>query len=129
MRVNPRAFPKSHQLVVTTASGVYSWSRDGVTEVFKSESDGIVAAKWTASNKDMLAVADSRVVVLHDVRNGQRQHSYTLKRKEVRRGKAPTADLTHEAEWRRLQALLRRTIGPPVLHDETGACRPVVLST
>ena len=76
------AFPPQHRLVITTTKGVYIWDVYGLTEVFQSGSKGIVAAKRIASGGEMLAVADSEVVILHDF-NGGLQKSYRLKGSEV----------------------------------------------
>ena len=75
-------FPSSHELIVTTNEGVYSWTSEGVGQVFSSGSGGIVGAKRTGSQRGLLAVADSQVVILHDVNQGMR-HSYRLKGTEV----------------------------------------------
>ena len=74
-------FPSSNRLVITTTKGVYNWDDYGLTEIFCSRSEGIVAAKKVAS--EMLAVADSQVVVLHDIAK-EMQKSYRLKGSEVR---------------------------------------------
>ena len=76
------AFPPQHHLIVTTTRGVYIWDAHGVTEIFRSGSEGIVAAKRVTSGSEMLAVADSQVVVLHEF-NGGLQRSYRLKGSEV----------------------------------------------
>ena len=76
------AFPPQHRLVITTTKGVYIWDVHGLTEVFRSGSKGIVAAKRVASGGEMLAVADSEVVILHEF-NGGLQKSYRLKGSEV----------------------------------------------
>ena len=76
------AFPPQHRLVITTTKGVYIWDVYGVTEIFRSGSEGIVAAKRVASGGEMLAVADSEVVILHEF-NGGLQKSYRLKGSEV----------------------------------------------
>ena len=75
-------FPASYQLIVTTTKGVYAWDERGITEIFRSGSEGIVAAKRFSYKHEMLAVADSQVVILHDVDKGM-QRSYRLKRSEV----------------------------------------------
>jgi hypothetical protein len=72
--------PPSHQIVVTTTQGVYTWSRGGVAEVFRSGSEGILAAKTT--NGYTLAIADSQLVLLHDISKGMQQ-SYRLKGRQV----------------------------------------------
>lgn len=76
------AFPPQHRLVITTTKGVYIWDVYGLTEIFRSGSKGIVAAKRVASGGEMLAVADSEVVILHEF-NGGLQKSYRLKGSEV----------------------------------------------
>lgn len=75
-------FPASHQVIVTTARGVYAWTSTGVEELFHSGSGGIIAATTASDNKELIAVADRQVVVLHDVKNGMRQ-SYRLKGADV----------------------------------------------
>ena len=75
-------FPPTHRLIVTTTRGVYAWDMDGVTELFRSGSEGIVAARKLSGTGEMLAVADSQVVVLHDMKKGM-QKSYRLKGSEV----------------------------------------------
>ncbi len=79
---DPSTFPKSHHLIVTTTKGVYSWSRNGITELFRSGSEGIVAAKRAGDGSGVLAVADSQVVILHDVKRGM-DKSYRLKGSDV----------------------------------------------
>ena len=78
----PSIFPLQNKLVITTTKAMYDW--DGVirTEVFHSGSEGIVAAKRLTGDKDLLAIADSQVVVLHDLRE-KTQRSYRLKGSEV----------------------------------------------
>ena len=75
-------FPPPYRLIVTTTRGVYAWDVDGVTELFHSGSEGIVAARKLSGPGEMLAVADSQVVVLHDITKGM-QRSYRLKGSEV----------------------------------------------
>ena len=76
------SFPPSNRLFITTKKGVYTWDIYGITEIFRSGSEGIVAAKKIASGSEMLAVADSQVVVLHDIDGGM-QRSYRLKGPDV----------------------------------------------
>lgn len=76
------SFPPSNKLIVTTTKGVYIWDAHGTTEIFRSGSEGIVAAKRIISGSEMLAVADSQVVVLHDIGGGL-QRSYRLKGSDV----------------------------------------------
>lgn len=77
-------FLHSHHLIITTTRGVYAWDMSGVIEIFRSGSEGIVAAKKLAGSEGTLAVADSQVVVLHDITKGM-QRSYRLKGSEVRK--------------------------------------------
>lgn len=76
------SFPPSNRLVITTTRGVYIWDVYGISKIFRSGSEGIVAAKKIASGREMLAVADSQVVVLHDIDGGM-QRSYRLKGSDV----------------------------------------------
>lgn len=75
-------FPIYHQLVVTTERGIFVWTRDSFKEIFRSSTGGIVAAKKLSHSSNLLAVADSQIVVLHDINRGQ-QHSHKLKGSEV----------------------------------------------
>lgn len=76
------SFPPSNRLIITTTKGVYRWDIYGITEIFRSGSEGIVAAKQVAGSSEMLAVADNQVVVLHDINRGM-QKSYRLRGSEV----------------------------------------------
>ena len=78
----PNRFPASHHLIITTTRGVYAWAMSGVVELFRSGSEGIIAARKLGDNSNTLAVADSQVVILHDV-NNKLQKSYRLKGSEV----------------------------------------------
>lgn len=75
-------FPGSYHLIVTTAKGVFVWGSHGVKEIFRSGSEGIVAAKKASNGSGLLAVADSQVVVLHDINKGM-QRSYRLRGSDV----------------------------------------------
>ena len=75
-------FPVHNRLIVTTTRGVYTWGAAGIFEMFHSGSSGIVAAKKLGPDQGRLAIADSQVVVLHDVHKGM-QRSYRLKGSEV----------------------------------------------
>ena len=75
-------FPPQTRLIVTTTNGIYEWDGVTSTEIFRSDSEGILAAKKLTGERDMLAIADSQVVVLHDVK-GKTQRSYRLKGSEV----------------------------------------------
>jgi hypothetical protein len=76
------AFPPSHHLIITTNKNIYSWDSRGLSGLFRSGSEGIVAAKKAKDGSGILAVADSQVVVLHDVKRGM-ERSYRLKGADV----------------------------------------------
>lgn len=75
-------FSPSNRLIITTKKGVYIWDAYGIAEIFRSGSEGIAAAKKIVIGNEMLAVADSQVVVLHDISGGL-QRSYRLKGSDV----------------------------------------------
>ena len=77
------SFPSTHQLVITTTKGVYSWDDGGIAILFRSGSGGIVAARKANDGSGMLAVADGRVVVLHDLNRGMHKRSYRLRGSDV----------------------------------------------
>ena len=79
-----RAYFDGCQLIVTTPNDVYSWSTNGVQEIFHTHSSGILAAKRTLNHRNLLAVSDSRVVVLHDLDNAT-TNSYRLRGTKVRK--------------------------------------------
>ncbi|RPA83450.1 WD40 repeat-like protein [Ascobolus immersus RN42] len=68
------------KLFVSTASKVSVWDGYTCTRIFSSASEGIVIAK-RAKDGSALAIADSQVVVLHKVEEGQPM-SYRLKGSE-----------------------------------------------
>ena len=74
------SFPSGYYLAATTTAGVYSWDGTGIKSLFRSDSRGIIASR-KASN--ILAVADGRVVILHDVDKGLPRRSYRLKARDV----------------------------------------------
>ena len=76
------SFPPANRLIITTKRGVYIWDAYCITEIFRSGSEGIAAAKKIVIGNEMLAVADSQVVVLHDISGGL-QRSYRLKGSDV----------------------------------------------
>lgn len=76
------SFPPFNRLIVTTTKGVFIWDADGISEIFRSGSEGIIAARKIFNGNEMLAVADSQVVVLHDISGGM-QRSYRLKGSHV----------------------------------------------
>ena len=67
-------------MLATTSTGVYSWDNNGVTQLFRSGSGGIVAARKAGN---MLAIADGKVVILHDMDKGLQKRSYRLKGSDV----------------------------------------------
>ena len=75
-------FPSGYQLIVTTPWGIFAWSMSGVADLFHSGSGGIVAAKKLSDDDGSLAIADSQVVILHDIKKGM-QRSYRLKGSEA----------------------------------------------
>lgn len=79
------SFPKSNELIITTPRSVFVWSKDGIRPVFQSATKGIVAARKTAQAGGLLAVADSQVVLLHDMKKGN-EETYKLKGSDVRAG-------------------------------------------
>ncbi|KAL0637538.1 hypothetical protein Q9L58_003427 [Maublancomyces gigas] len=68
---------KQWKLFVTTSTKVTVWDAEGCNVVFTSGSEGIVAAK-RAKDGSVLAIADSQVVMLHRIEEGQ-DKSYRLK--------------------------------------------------
>jgi len=70
-------FPDSHHLVIATEKAVLCLDRDGLVSIFTSSSSGILAAKEAKDGRGTLAIADSQVVVLHNVEKGDK--SYRLK--------------------------------------------------
>lgn len=78
-------FPDSHHLIITTSKGVFIWDREGILPVFQSETGGIVASRKTANDSELLAVADSQVVLLHDMNRGDKK-TYKLRGSDVRVG-------------------------------------------
>lgn len=72
---------KQWKLFVTTSTKVAVWDAEGCNAVFTSGSEGIVAAK-RAKDGSVLAIADSQVVMLHKIEDGQ-DKSYRLKGTQV----------------------------------------------
>ena len=99
-------FPAHHQLIVTTKRSVSLWEGPKAIELFHSGSGGIVAAKRLEEDSNMIAVADSQVVVLHDVRR-KKQKSYRLKGSEVI---IPTCQVVIDAERDRAKSDLSSTL-------------------
>ncbi|KAF2148800.1 hypothetical protein K461DRAFT_232312, partial [Myriangium duriaei CBS 260.36] len=69
--------PCNHHLLITTPGAIYAWDRTGVRKIFKSSKNGILAAKASKDGSNVLAVADSQVVILHDCRR-RREESWGL---------------------------------------------------
>ena len=63
-------FPPAHHLVVVTEQNVLTWDTTGVRRTFSSSSNGILAAKEAHHGSGTLAIADSQVVLLHQVERG-----------------------------------------------------------
>lgn len=80
--LDPSKCPKTHHLIITTTKAVYSWNGNAITELFRSDSQPIVAAKRAPDGSGVLAVADSQGVTLHDGTKGT-ERSYRLKGLEV----------------------------------------------
>jgi hypothetical protein len=75
-------FPNDHHLVITTEQHVLSYDNNGLKSIFKSGSGGILSAKEAGDGSGTLAIADSEVVVLHQVERGM-ERSYRLKGTDV----------------------------------------------
>jgi len=84
-------FPSDHHLVITTEQHVLSFDHRGLHKIFKSGSSGILASKEAVDGSGTLAIADSQVVVLHQVEKGM-EKSYRLKGTEVRATQMQLAD-------------------------------------
>ena len=69
----PSVIPPEQYLLVTTAAGLYTWDGFDVRKIFNSSKKGILTAKASKDGKQVLAVADSNVVVLHDCKRGREQ--------------------------------------------------------
>jgi hypothetical protein len=76
-------FPADHHLVITTERHVLSYNKGGLHQIFRSDSNGILAAKEARDGSGTLAIADSQIVVLHRVEYGM-EKSYRLKGTHVR---------------------------------------------
>lgn len=78
-------FPQSHQLIITSHGNILSWDTNGIHELFRANSGGIVAAK-RADREDgrFMAVADTEVIILHDIRDSMDENrSYRLKQAQA----------------------------------------------
>lgn len=94
------AFPQSHELRITTVKGVYSWSASGISLIFMSSSEGVVAAKGSPSDRHLLAVADSELVTIFDLHR-RKQERYSLRRNE----QVITAGRKHYISYRSLHTV------------------------
>lgn len=79
-RTEGSPIPVQYQLTVSTSKRVCTWDRDGIIDIFRSGSKGIVAARRAANG--LLAVADSQIVLLHDTKQATPK-SYRLKGPDV----------------------------------------------
>lgn len=71
--------PFERNMLITTPNAIHQRSRAGDMIVFQCESaDGIVNARAATDNSSLLAVADSQVVVLHDIAQ-MREKKHMLK--------------------------------------------------
>ena len=83
------AIPTFYELLVTTSSDISKWKADGVIEqIFHSNNAGVVATAAITSNTqeselDMLAVADSQIILLVNLEDGIVRESCGLKNDEV----------------------------------------------
>lgn len=84
---------KQWKLFVTTNTKVSVWDSQGYNAVFTSDSEGIVAAK-RAKDGSVLAIADSQVVMLHRIEEGQ-DKSYRLKGTQVYEATSPSLALVN----------------------------------
>lgn len=82
---DPPWFPKGHQLVITNHRSVLSWDTNGIHELFRSNSEGILAAeRIDREDSHLLAIADTEVIILHDIRDTMDQNrSYRLKQAQA----------------------------------------------
>ncbi|PNS21890.1 hypothetical protein CAC42_488 [Sphaceloma murrayae] len=69
--------PQNHHLLITTAGAIYAWDQYDCYKIFTSSRRGIRAAKASKDGSQVLAVADSQTVVLHDCRRN-REESWGL---------------------------------------------------
>lgn len=74
--------PSSHHLVIVTQNNVLAWDSSSLRTVFTSGSGGILAARAASNGSGTLAVADSHLVVLHEIHQGM-EKSCRLKGAEV----------------------------------------------
>ena len=120
--------PSESHLLVTTASHIYSWDTAGVHPIFKSSKSSIVAAREAKDGSGVLAVADKRVVILHDTNRGQerswgleadddevRHLEYTADAKSLFLSTSLTANIQrYSTERSKLLASSRAHASPPI---------------
>ncbi|KAI9785561.1 MAG: hypothetical protein M1816_000372 [Peltula sp. TS41687] len=85
VNVEPPWFPKGHRLIIVNHRNILSWDIGGIHELFRSNSEGILAAKSVyREGHHFLAVADTEVIILHDIRVRMDEHSsYRLKQAQA----------------------------------------------
>ena len=70
--VNRFSVLNGYHLLIVTHSSILAWYQAGLTPIFSSGSaGGILTAKKAANDNELLAIADSQVVILHDVQRGR----------------------------------------------------------
>ena len=74
-------FPERHHLLLTTENQVLCLDASGLSHIFTSSFNGILAAKEAKGGRGTLAIADGEVVLLHSLERGDR--SNTLKRTDI----------------------------------------------
>lgn len=79
----PSQLPVGSSLFIAAPSAIQACSQSSTRTLFECATDGIVNAKAAKDNSGLLAVADSHLVVLHDVARGD-DKKYRLKSAEVR---------------------------------------------
>jgi hypothetical protein len=81
-RIKEFIFPRSHHLVTVTKKHVLTLDDHGLRNIFRSGSEGIMAAKEAPDGNGTLAIANSMIVLLHRIERGLDQ-SHRLKSAEV----------------------------------------------
>ncbi|GAM89368.1 hypothetical protein ANO11243_074050 [Dothideomycetidae sp. 11243] len=71
------SIPRNHYLLITTSGAIYAWDGNKMHKIFRSSRRGIVVAKASKDGTNLLAIADSQVVVLHDCKR-RREDSWSL---------------------------------------------------
>ncbi|KAF4549777.1 Hypothetical protein D9617_20g028330 [Elsinoe fawcettii] len=69
--------PQGSHLLITTPGAIHAWDNLGMHKIFNSSRQGILATKASKDGKQVLAVANSHVVVLHDCKRN-REESWGL---------------------------------------------------